>query len=67
MSTPTTERGETFAVPRIEAEHRPDGRLVIRSTEPLGEHPGSVVHSFRTHSAAHPDRLLVAERDPDGE
>src|SRR3954468_4830199 len=67
MSTPTTERRETFAVPRIEAEQRPDGRLLIRSTEPLGEHPVSVVHSFRTHSAAHPDRLLVAERGTDGE
>src|SRR3954447_8136901 len=67
MSTPTTERRETFAVPRIEAEQRPDGRLVIRSAEPLGEHPVSVVHSFRAHAEAHPHRLLVAERGPDGE
>src|SRR3954447_4959095 len=67
MSTPTTERPVPFAVPRIEAEQRPDGRLVIRSTEPLGEHPTSVVHSFRAHAEGHPDRLLVAERGPDGE
>jgi feruloyl-CoA synthase len=53
---------ETFAPPRIEAEPRPDGRLLIRSVEPLAEHPVSVVHSFRAGSAAHPDRLLVAER-----
>ncbi|NYJ07351.1 AMP-binding protein [Petropleomorpha daqingensis] len=67
MSTPTTERPVPFAVPRIEAEQRPGGRLVIRSTEPLGEHPVSVVHAFRAHADAHPDRLLVAERGPDGE
>jgi feruloyl-CoA synthase len=56
-----------FAPPRIEAEQRPDGRLLIRSAESLGEHPVSVVHSFRAHSEAHPDRLLVAERGADGE
>src|SRR3954447_18536541 len=32
-----------FAPPRIEAEQRPDGRLLIRSTEPLRQHPVSVV------------------------
>jgi feruloyl-CoA synthase len=67
VSTPTTERPVPFAVPRIEAEQRPNGRLVIRSTEPLGEHPVSVVHSFRAHAEAHPGRLLVSERGPDGE
>jgi feruloyl-CoA synthase len=67
MSTPTAERQSPFAVPRIEAEQRAGGRLVIRSTEPLEQHPVSVVHSFRAHAAAHPDRLLVAERGPDGE
>jgi feruloyl-CoA synthase len=53
---------ETFAVPRIEAEQRADGGLILRSAEPLGEHPVSVVHSFRAGSEAHPDRLLLAER-----
>lgn len=62
----TTGGPKTFAVPRIEAERR-DGRLVIRSIEPLAEHPVSVVHSFRAHSEAHPDRLLVAERGSGGE
>src|SRR3954447_22212215 len=60
----TVDRPATFAPPRIEAERRPDGRLLLRSTEPLAEHPVSVVHSFRAHSEAHPDRLLVAERGP---
>src|SRR3954453_10544955 len=66
MSTPIAQHGDTFAPPRIEAELRPGGRLVIRSAEPLGEHPVSVVHSFRAHAEAHPDRLLVAERAADG-
>jgi feruloyl-CoA synthase len=55
MSTPT------FTPPRIEAEPTPDGRLLLRSAEPLADHPVSVVHSFRAGSEAHPDRLLVAE------
>jgi feruloyl-CoA synthase len=57
----------TFAPRRIEARRRPDGTLLLRSAEPLAEHPVSVVHSFRAHSEAHPDRLLVAERGADGE
>lgn len=52
----------TFSTPRIEAEASADGRLLLRSTEPLAEHPVSLVHSFRVHSETHPDRLLVAER-----
>jgi feruloyl-CoA synthase len=63
----SAQRDATFAPPRIETERRPGGRLLIRSAEPLGEHPISVVHSFRAHSEAHPDRLLIAERGPDGE
>jgi feruloyl-CoA synthase len=53
---------ETFSVPRIESVRLPDGRLLLRSIEPLAEHPVSIVHSFRAHSEAHPDRLLIAER-----
>jgi feruloyl-CoA synthase len=53
---------ETFAPPQIEVEHLSDGRVLLRSAEPLGEHAVSVVHSFRAHGEAHPDQLLVAER-----
>jgi feruloyl-CoA synthase len=52
----------TFATPRIERTRGPGGRLLLRSAEPLAAHPVSVVHDFRAHSEAHPDRLLVAER-----
>jgi feruloyl-CoA synthase len=65
LTPPARSSGEvtaTFATPRITAETLDDGRLLLRSTEPLAEHPVSVVHSFRAHSEARPDRLLVAER-----
>src|SRR4051812_37436008 len=65
MTTSVTADGP-FAPPHVRAEQRADGGLLIRSSEPLQEHPVSVVHSFRAHSEAHPDRLLVAERGPDG-
>ena len=55
----------TFAAPRIVAEPSAGSRLIVRSAEPLGEHAVSVVHDFRAGSEAHPDRLLVAERDGD--
>ncbi len=57
---------DTFALPRIEAERRPDGRVILRSVEPLGAHAVSVVHAFRSHSEGQPDRVLIAERGPDG-
>ena len=56
---------ETFSNPRIEWESLPDGRLLIRSADPLAAHPVSVVHSFRAGSDAHPERMLVAERSGD--
>lgn len=49
----------TFATPRIEAQQRPDGRLLLRSVEPLADHPVSVVHSFRADSEAHPEPLAA--------
>ena len=54
----------TFSTPRVRSEQLADGRLLLRSTEPLTEHPISVVHSFRAHSEATPGRVLVAERGP---
>lgn len=55
----------TFATPRIETESLADGRRLLRSADALGEHAISLVHSFRAHSEARPDRLLVAERTGD--
>ena len=58
--------GTTFAPPHIELHQVSGGRLLLRSTDPLRDHAVSVVHDFRAGSEAHPDRLLVAERDGDG-
>jgi feruloyl-CoA synthase len=55
----------TFAEPRISAERRPDGTLLLRSDEPLRPHAPTIVHAFRAGSEAHPDRLLIAERAGD--
>ncbi|SFO73292.1 feruloyl-CoA synthase [Geodermatophilus dictyosporus] len=67
MPDPVPARSATFAAPRIESERLPDGRLLLRSAEPLAGHPASVVHEFRRHAEEHPGRLLVAERGADGE
>jgi feruloyl-CoA synthase len=50
---------ELFAPPRVVAEERDDGTLLLRSAEPLGEHAPSMAHSFRAAAAAHPERLLA--------
>ena len=39
--------------------------MLLRSADPLADHPVSVVHSFRANADAYPDRLLVAERAGD--
>jgi len=56
-----------FAQPRIVADAAgPSGTLMLRSTDPLGEYPVTVVHSLREWAHAGPGHLLVAEREPDG-
>jgi feruloyl-CoA synthase len=56
-----------FAPPRVRAEAvGPDGVLVLRSAEPLGEYPMSVVHSVEEQARLAPGHLMVAERAGDG-
>ena len=56
-----------FAPPRVHAEAAgPDGALVLRSAEPLGEYPVSVVHSVRDHARLAPEHPMAAERARDG-
>jgi feruloyl-CoA synthase len=56
-----------FTPPRIVAEAAdPAGTLILRSAEPLGEYPATVVHSVRAWAQAGPGHLLVAEREPGG-
>lgn len=52
---------ETFAVPHISQDVRADGSIIVRSAEPVGDHPATVIDSFRAGAAAHPERVLVAQ------
>ncbi len=49
------------------AEHRPDGSLVLRSTEPLRWFPDRLTDALEQWAAEAPDRTLVARRGPDGQ
>jgi feruloyl-CoA synthase len=70
MATNAASAGPLFASPSITAvdpgEPRADGSLILRSADPLGDYPVTVVHSLRARARADPSRLLVAERGPDG-
>jgi feruloyl-CoA synthase len=63
---PGSTRSTLFATPHVLLERRADGGLLLRSEDPLREHPPTVLHSFRRWAVAEPDRVLVAER-PGGE
>jgi feruloyl-CoA synthase len=56
----------TFASPRVVGEETGDGRILLRSLDPLAPHAVPVVYDFRANAAAHPERLLIAEPDGDG-
>ena len=57
---------EMFSTPQVVADAAADGCLLLRSAEPLGEYPATVMHSFRTWASADPGYPLAAERTPDG-
>jgi feruloyl-CoA synthase len=57
---------DLFAAPRITAEHRPDGTIVLRSAQELAAHEVTVLASLRRWAAADPGHPLAAERPPDG-
>ena len=58
-------RVELFAPPRVAAEARPDGVLILRSDEALGDYAPSIVRVFRRRAAEHPERVLAAQRQGD--
>jgi feruloyl-CoA synthase len=60
----TPAQTQLFARPRITMERRPDGSVLLRSEEPLGEHERSIAHVVRRRAELHPDRPLATE--PDG-
>jgi len=56
-----------YAKPRIVREDRSDGSILLRSSDVLGDHPVSVLHSFRAWAETDPAHVLVAGRDGSGE
>jgi feruloyl-CoA synthase len=61
-----TQLESPFARPDVRVEQRADGCLLLRSVEPLGQHPTTVLHSFRAWARAAPEHRLVAERADHG-
>src|SRR4051812_40276836 len=57
---------DLFAAPRVVAEERADGALLLRSAEPLGAYAPSMAHVFRAGAEAHPERVLATEPDGGG-
>ncbi|WP_025033631.1 feruloyl-CoA synthase [Bradyrhizobium sp. DOA9] len=51
-----------FAAPRTVAEHRPDGSIVLRSPEPLGEFARCTGDWLEQWAQQRPDAIFLAER-----
>ncbi|MCA1385259.1 MULTISPECIES: feruloyl-CoA synthase [unclassified Bradyrhizobium] len=51
-----------FATPRTVAEHRPDGSIVLRSPEPLGETARCTGDWLEQWAQQRPDAIFLAER-----
>ena len=58
MSTPVS-----LAEPKVEAERRPDGALILRSAHPLGEYPRCLGDLLLANARRWPDRVFLGERD----
>jgi feruloyl-CoA synthase len=57
---------ETFARPRITAEARADGSILLRSAVELGTHAEHVGQELRRWADVTPDAVLATEPAPDG-
>jgi feruloyl-CoA synthase len=49
-----------------EADYRADGTTIIRSVEPLGTYPRSIVDALESWAYKTPDAILIADREGDG-
>ena len=56
-----------FTPPTTVVQECPDGSLLLRSAQPPGDWPDTVVHSLRIWAMRQPYRPLIAERDALGE
>ncbi|MEO6341094.1 MAG: acyl-CoA synthetase, partial [Caulobacteraceae bacterium] len=50
----------------VEIERRPDGSILMRSPVPLRPYPVKLTDRLVESVAQHPDRVLIAQRGPDG-
>jgi feruloyl-CoA synthase len=55
-----------FAAADVGLHERTDGCVVLRSRQPLGPYPESMVEVFARRAREHPERTLVAQRAGDG-
>jgi feruloyl-CoA synthase len=56
-------RQPRFAEAIVAVEQRPDGAMILRSPQPLGEYPRAVGVWLEDWAARAPERLFLAERD----
>jgi feruloyl-CoA synthase len=50
----------------MDVDSRPDGSILIRSREPLGEYPTKLTDRLVEAAERHPERIFLASRDGDG-
>jgi feruloyl-CoA synthase len=55
-----------FSPAVVDREDRADGSVVLRSRQPLGRYPATMVEVFAGRAREHPERILVAQRDGGG-
>jgi feruloyl-CoA synthase len=55
-----------FGVPNVAVERRPDGTILIRATDPLGDYERRVGDVLLRHARLAPERLHLAARDRTG-
>lgn len=56
-----------FGSRAVEWETRPDGSILMTNREPLRAYPRVLTERLVSGAAAHPDRVFIAERGPDGQ
>jgi len=59
-------RSLALAPARVIRERGPDGTIRLRSPMPLARYDTNLAGTFRTAAEAQPDRVFLAERNPDG-
>jgi feruloyl-CoA synthase len=62
MTSSTGAAPRLFAPSRVTLTDGGNGTILLRSSDPLGEYPVSVVHSAREHARLAPDHPMIAEK-----